>query len=239
MEASPLYGGEEPEGLNSVGASSPSLKRRLYFAIILLERAFLNRTDPRLVLHLSLTGCERTHLRPRAWCLQAGGVAWGQRRPPTPGHAPHPAGVVGGPLDAPQASASLCKGAALSPQGRAVGGGSATRRGSPPGPRGAPRGGRAASCGVPAAACPSSARGPGEAVPQACSRSDHRASHAGTRRPGEVRGDRAAVGREAGEARAAEDGSGLSLCVFAGSCAMTISLTLRTTSTRSPVTAEP
>ena len=60
---------------------------------------------------------------------QAGGVAWGQRRPPTPGRAPHLARVVGGPLDATQASALLCKGAALSPQGRAVDGGSAARRG--------------------------------------------------------------------------------------------------------------
>ena len=140
MEASPLYGGEEPEGLNSVGASSPSLKRRLYFAVILLERAFLNRADPRLVLHLSLTGCERTHLRPRAWCPEAGGVAWGQRRPPTPGHAPHPAGVVGGPLDAPPSLCFIVQGSRPESSGKSCRWWECHEEGEPPRTAGRPEG---------------------------------------------------------------------------------------------------
>lgn len=165
--ASPLYGGEEPEGLNSVGASSPALRGRLYFGVILLERTFLNRVDPRLVLHISLTGRGRTHLRPRAWCPRAGSVAWGQRGPPHLALPPTLLELSGGaPLTPPKSlSHCSCKGAALSPQGRAVDGGSAARRGSPPGPQGAPRGGRAASCAVPSAACPSSAQGPGGGRP--------------------------------------------------------------------------
>lgn len=40
MGASPLYEGEEPEGLHLGGASSPALRGRLYFGVILTGTYF-------------------------------------------------------------------------------------------------------------------------------------------------------------------------------------------------------
>lgn len=218
--ASPLYGGEEPEGLHSVGASSPALRGRLYFGVILLERTFLNRVDARLVLHISLTGRGRTHLRPRACRPRAGSVARGQRRPPHLALPPTLLELSGGPLTAPKPLPHcFCKGAALSPQGRAVDGGSAARRGSPPGPQGAPRGGRAASCAVAPglSILGSGSRGrPSGRRPAALTTGLPTRGDAGRGGPGK-RGARPGAASSSPRAPGRRGrGSGLSLCVFGG-----------------------
>lgn len=102
--------------------------------------------------------------------------------------------------------------------------------------RRAPRAGGAASCAVAPGLSILGSGGPGEAVRQAPSRSDDGASHAGGRRQEVREGGGPAAQPGAGSPRGpGRRGRGAaSHCVsLAGSCAMTISLTLRTTSTRS------
>lgn len=164
--ASPLYGGEEPEGLHSVGASSPALRGRLYFGVILLERTFLNRVDARLVLHISLTGHGRTHLRPRAWCPRTGSVAWGQRRPPHLVLHPSLLELSGGPLDGAQASASLfLYGSRPESLGKSCGRWECREEGGAPQDRRAPLGAGGLLPVRCRPACPSSAQGPGGGRP--------------------------------------------------------------------------
>ena len=148
--------------------------------------------------------------------------AWGQRRSPTPGlAAPTLLKLFGGPLN-PQASASLSvQGSRPEPSGKSCGRWECREEGEAPQDRGAPLGPEGASRGVPATAGLSSRLGvQGEAAPQ-------RPSHPDSR------------GGAAGPGAAKDGGAAPSLRVSGRSCAMTISLTLRTTSTRSPATVGP